>query len=232
MRRISNPIVPNAVVALAVASVIAVSVGSGQVRADDCLAAPNVSSPPGQHWYYRINRATRRHCWYLHAPLRAAHQAHSAAVVANAEIDHPASAASMPMPNAPMPAAAEPVPAPAADTGNTASQPHVTVLAVKTVAVPALEASAETQSRHRVSAAPVQNASARVYSATPERRSEPPLFFVLVFGLGVAIFLMAIVIKCVTPRAGWLSWPARSEADFGWRRQRRNYCGAARSRGG
>ena len=232
MRRISNPIGPNAVVALAVASVIAVSVGSGQVRADDCLAAPNAASPAGQHWYYRIDRVKQRKCWYLHAPQHVVHQAHGAAVAANAEIDDPAPAAPMPAPAAPMPAVHAPMPVPAPEPDNTGSLPHVTVLAVKTVAVPALEASAEAQSRHRTSAASVQNASARVYSATPERRSEPPLFFVLVFGLGVAIFLMAIVIKCVAPRAIWLSWSARSEADFAWPRQRRNYSGAARSRGG
>jgi hypothetical protein len=33
--------------------------------ADDCLAAPKSASSPGQHWYYRIDRATQRHCWYL-----------------------------------------------------------------------------------------------------------------------------------------------------------------------
>jgi len=33
--------------------------------ADECLAAPKKASSPGQHWYYRIDRATQRHCWYL-----------------------------------------------------------------------------------------------------------------------------------------------------------------------
>lgn len=32
---------------------------------DNCLAAPNGQSPEGLHWYYRIDRATKRHCWYL-----------------------------------------------------------------------------------------------------------------------------------------------------------------------
>ena len=221
MRQICNLIVPNAVVAaLAVVSVIAVSAGHAQ--AEDCLAAPNAASPAGQHWYYRIDRVKQRKCWYLHAPLHVAHQARSAAVAANAEIDEPAPAASMPVPAAPMLAAHAAMPAPAPETDNTASLPHVTVLAVKTVAVPALDASAETQARHRVSAASIQNASARAYHATPERRSESPLFFVLVFGLGVASFLMAIVIKCVAPRASWPSWPARSGADFAWPRPRRD----------
>src|SRR5947207_12163324 len=33
--------------------------------ADDCLAQPNGDAPQGQHWYYRIDRGTKRHCWYL-----------------------------------------------------------------------------------------------------------------------------------------------------------------------
>lgn len=31
----------------------------------DCLAAPNSSTPPGSHWYYRIDRTRQRKCWYL-----------------------------------------------------------------------------------------------------------------------------------------------------------------------
>jgi hypothetical protein len=33
--------------------------------ADDCLAKPNAASPQGSHWYYRVDRAMRRNCWYL-----------------------------------------------------------------------------------------------------------------------------------------------------------------------
>ncbi len=36
--------------------------------ATDCLAAPNAQSPPGSHWYYRVDRVNNRRCWYL-APL-------------------------------------------------------------------------------------------------------------------------------------------------------------------
>lgn len=35
--------------------------------ADDCLATPNAETPAGSHWYYRIDHATKRHCWYLRA---------------------------------------------------------------------------------------------------------------------------------------------------------------------
>ncbi len=33
--------------------------------ADDCLTAPKDETPEGSHWYYRIEHATKRHCWYL-----------------------------------------------------------------------------------------------------------------------------------------------------------------------
>jgi hypothetical protein len=33
--------------------------------ADDCLSGPKEQTPEGYHWYYRIDRATKRHCWYL-----------------------------------------------------------------------------------------------------------------------------------------------------------------------
>lgn len=33
--------------------------------ADDCLSGPKGGTPDGSHWYYRIDRVTKRHCWYL-----------------------------------------------------------------------------------------------------------------------------------------------------------------------
>ncbi len=36
-------------------------------RADDCLGAPKAETPEGSHWYYRIDHASKRHCWYLRA---------------------------------------------------------------------------------------------------------------------------------------------------------------------
>jgi hypothetical protein len=32
---------------------------------DECLSGPKGQTPQGGHWYYRIDRATKRHCWYL-----------------------------------------------------------------------------------------------------------------------------------------------------------------------
>src|SRR5690349_6641964 len=45
-------------------SIVTVHLGDAGA-ADECLAAPKTGAPSGQHWYYRIDRATQRHCWYL-----------------------------------------------------------------------------------------------------------------------------------------------------------------------
>jgi len=33
--------------------------------AEECLAKPKDGTPQGQHWHYRIDRGTKRQCWYL-----------------------------------------------------------------------------------------------------------------------------------------------------------------------
>lgn len=33
--------------------------------ADDCLSGPKGQAAAGSHWYYRLDHATKRHCWYL-----------------------------------------------------------------------------------------------------------------------------------------------------------------------
>jgi hypothetical protein len=36
-----------------------------QSAAAECLSGPKGATPEGRHWYYRIDRATQRQCWYL-----------------------------------------------------------------------------------------------------------------------------------------------------------------------
>ena len=47
--------------------VLGVQTSFAEPAADDCKTTPGSSAPPGQHWYYRINRSDQRHCWYLGA---------------------------------------------------------------------------------------------------------------------------------------------------------------------
>jgi hypothetical protein len=32
---------------------------------EECLTGPKDQTPEGSHWFYRIERGTKRHCWYL-----------------------------------------------------------------------------------------------------------------------------------------------------------------------
>ncbi|QQO31490.1 hypothetical protein JJC00_22970 [Bradyrhizobium diazoefficiens] len=45
----------------------AASTASTANVAADCLASPKGAAPQGQHWFYRLERATKRQCWYLRA---------------------------------------------------------------------------------------------------------------------------------------------------------------------
>src|SRR5262249_38642987 len=33
--------------------------------ADDCPGRPNAGAPQGKHWYYRLDHAAHRKCWFL-----------------------------------------------------------------------------------------------------------------------------------------------------------------------
>lgn len=38
---------------------------AAESTANECLAAPKAATPAGAHWYYRIEKGTKRKCWYL-----------------------------------------------------------------------------------------------------------------------------------------------------------------------
>lgn len=78
--------------------------------AADCLASPKGVAPQGQHWYYRLDRATKRQCWYL----RAAGDKNSpkATQTAQAENDTPAAETSPPQQQNPVQDARAEYPAP------------------------------------------------------------------------------------------------------------------------
>src|SRR5947209_4407629 len=37
----------------------------------DCLVKPNGQAAPGNHWYYHLDRASGRRCWYQRAEIAA-----------------------------------------------------------------------------------------------------------------------------------------------------------------
>ena len=113
------------VVALLVSG-LSIGVPLDPASADDCLKAPNSAAPQGSHWYYRLDRANQRKCWYLRAPGQPAQQAAAPATSAAATPSNSTSARSGPM------AAVESATAPTSITpGDSAPpSPHIKILAV------------------------------------------------------------------------------------------------------
>jgi hypothetical protein len=57
-----------AILLSALASVTLVVATNGVARATEpCLSGPKGAAPKGSHWYYRIDHATKRNCWYVRA---------------------------------------------------------------------------------------------------------------------------------------------------------------------
>ena len=44
---------------------VTLTVPRDAAKAAECLTEPRQDAAQGQHWYYRIERGTKRHCWYL-----------------------------------------------------------------------------------------------------------------------------------------------------------------------
>lgn len=65
----------SAILVIIIAAVaLAARTSLAQLAEDECITKPNSTPPQGSHWYYRLDRATRRQCWYLGAegaPVRA-----------------------------------------------------------------------------------------------------------------------------------------------------------------
>ena len=49
---------------LACAPLVTASHGA-PAEAEKCLSGPKGAPPAGGHWYYRVDRATKRACWYI-----------------------------------------------------------------------------------------------------------------------------------------------------------------------
>jgi len=130
---------------LAAVSQNAPTPSSTAAAAPDCLASPKDAAPQGQHWYYRLDRTTKRKCWYLRAAGGKAAQTAQATdasepdtappqAVQNARAEYIApqtsAAASTPNMAAPAPAAANAPPVapqpPSSVAENNAQQPAVT----------------------------------------------------------------------------------------------------------
>ncbi len=52
-------------VLVSVAMALSISRSNPARAADECVSRPGASAPQGSHWYYRVDRSTHEHCWYL-----------------------------------------------------------------------------------------------------------------------------------------------------------------------
>jgi hypothetical protein len=63
--------------------------GGAARAADNCITEPRDETPQGKHWYFRIERGTGRHCWYLRGEDEAPARTPSAEPVAAAKPTSP-----------------------------------------------------------------------------------------------------------------------------------------------
>ena len=52
-------------VSLLAGTALATATHGAPAEADKCLSGPKGAPPAGGHWYYRVDRATKRACWYV-----------------------------------------------------------------------------------------------------------------------------------------------------------------------
>lgn len=242
MLKISSATAPVAAVAVAFVAVIG---ASAPVNAADCLGGPNAPSPHGQHWYYRIDRSTGRKCWYLrgflsHREARPAHLATAQSPIAAP----PPTPAPRPLRGAAQTAAHGEVKILTVSPVQFANPPAVQALQQRpqqqrtpqpAAAVPALQASTAGQNdppRPVRAAAAVDPAAGadppRAGSGSPNAEAanataavaaigSTEMFFLLVLGIGLATFVLGVVIKTI---GGARALPIDEDPDSAWRRYR------------
>ena len=57
--------VPAILVILLAVVALAARPGTAESAADECVTKHGSDAPEGSHWYYRIDRANNRRCWFL-----------------------------------------------------------------------------------------------------------------------------------------------------------------------
>ena len=176
--------------------------------ASDCLASPKGIAPQGQHWFYRLDRASKRQCWYLRAGGAKATQSAQAAEAPNADSATPPSVQNAraeyiapqtaPSVAAPAPAAASaPVvqQPPSTTTDDNAQQPAVTARwpdASTTAAAPAAPVAAV--AKPAKPAAPVALAAAEIPADNPAG-SLQMLLLVIGGALALAGMLASVIYR-------------------------------------
>ena len=67
MTRTTMLFVPAILIVPLATDLVTVQPSRAEPAVNECKTKPDSSAPAGSHWYYRVNRADQRHCWYLGA---------------------------------------------------------------------------------------------------------------------------------------------------------------------
>jgi len=62
---LESKILPTILIILTSSVLLLAHPGAGKAAAEKCNTRPSSSAPQGTHWYYRINSADNRRCWFL-----------------------------------------------------------------------------------------------------------------------------------------------------------------------
>jgi hypothetical protein len=127
-----------------------------QAAADSCLSAPQGATPSGSHWYYRIDRVTKRQCWYLREESDAAEDKFARAA---------------PPASAPAPAAEEP----AAPQQRTIPRKSIADARAEWISQPRAEPNAPAKVERTVAAAPAPAEQNSPRAAMPNVLAPAPL---------------------------------------------------------
>ncbi|MEA3022560.1 MAG: hypothetical protein QOK01_1412 [Alphaproteobacteria bacterium] len=165
--------------------------------ADECLAKPNGPSPRGSHWFYRIDRANNRHCWYLRGIGSNAGQTETrpsrAAVTPTARPGTP-TPADPPMLDTPVwpaspPAIAPPASAAPATTVDASPTQAADAVAAQTPAPPSRDPRVDAPNPSRDAKAAKRTAAAQA-GDRPVLPVEEPTHMPALLGVGLALALI------------------------------------------
>jgi hypothetical protein len=133
-------------------------------EAEKCLAGPKGAVPQGGHWYYHVERATKRHCWYIGDEKGKVARAAPATSSASADPASPPKNAATPRAIADARAELPPPQVPAEPETSTAGQSAV---------APAAN-TAGTDTNQRANASDTNNQSSVIASRWPESSGVSP----------------------------------------------------------
>jgi hypothetical protein len=181
--------------------------------ADECLSGPKGAAPKGSHWHYRVDRATRKNCWYVRAEGKQRPSTSSAAAPALPQVETPlqpsvanARAEAGPVSSGPSGGAPEPAPFAApgsvADEGAAAAGDGQSTVASRWLDQPSeipnasgpAPAASDATANSAAQPATASPAAAEIRSAASSA-TFPPLLLVILGALAIAAGVTGVIVR-------------------------------------